>query len=642
MAPRSLAFWSCTSLWLCCCTAPPPPPPLAAPAQYANCKPWTRWWWFAGEIAEPDVVRQLDWLAANGFGGIEIAFVYPHGGDEKAPRLPWLSPEWSARVAFARREATARGLGCDFTFGTLWPFGDSQVPAADGALLYGEAESPLRMRLTWEHPSKGRVLDHLDRQALRRYADRLGPAFAPALQGGGCGLFCDSWEVETKWIWTKGFAERFRQRHGYDVAPFMGKLLEHRDVLYDWFALVSDLVLDEFYAPFTAICHELGASSRAQCGGAPADLLSAFARVDVPETEAILYEPGFARIPASAAALSGKGLVASETFTCIYGWKGWPGPGPHQGEERVADLKLVADALFAHGVNHVVWHGMPFQTEGGRERFYASVHVGPDSAFAAELPAFNHYLETVSRALRRGRVWSDVAVVLPVEDAWCAGEYPKELQFPWVWGQYELRYVAPAAELQGRQPLWINGEFLRSARWQGGRLVAGAASFGSLYVDVEFLALESLRAVVALAEQGLPVCLKRAPQQPGRAQGAEYGELLRRLAALPNVRAEFAAVAGGPPLLRGEDLPDAWCREDGDGLTLFFANPDARALKYPLAYGQAAREQEIVRNVTIHAFGRDVAVELRFPPDQSLLLRVGRDGSVAFEDVGFVPARVRR
>jgi len=94
--------------------------------------------------------------------------------------------------------------------------------------------------------------------------------------------------------------------------------------------------------------------------------------------------------------------------------------------------------------------------------------------------------------------------------------------------------------------------------------------------------------------------------------------------------------------LRGEDLPDAWCREDGDGLTLFFANPDARALKYPLAYGQAAREQEIVRNVTIHAFGRDVAVELRFPPDQSLLLRVGRDGSVAFEDVGFVPARVRR
>ena len=66
---------------------------------------------------------------------------------------------------------------------------------------------------------------------------------------------------------------------------------------------------------FTDNAHAVGAFSRAQCGGAPADLLTAFMLVDVPETEAILYEPGFSRIPASAAALAGKDVVTSESFT---------------------------------------------------------------------------------------------------------------------------------------------------------------------------------------------------------------------------------------------------------------------------------------------------------------------------------------
>ena len=68
----------------------------------------------------------------------------------------------------------------------------------------------------------------------------------------------------------------------------------------------------------------------------------------------------------------------------------------------MADLKLLADALFAQGVNQVVWHGMPFNGPGGRNEFYASVHVGPDAAFAAELPAFNGYLERVSSAPEAG------------------------------------------------------------------------------------------------------------------------------------------------------------------------------------------------------------------------------------------------
>ncbi len=54
-----------------------------------------------------------------------------------------------------------------------------------------------------------------------------------------------------------------------------------------------------FYKPFTKKSHELGALSRAQCSCAPCDIISAYAAIDAPESEALLYEPSFLNIVAS-------------------------------------------------------------------------------------------------------------------------------------------------------------------------------------------------------------------------------------------------------------------------------------------------------------------------------------------------------
>jgi len=88
---------------------------------YPDSRPWTRWWWFNVELREEDITCQLDWVKANGFGGVELAFIYPLDGQKRGP--DFLSPEWSQKVAFAKRYCDTLGLGCDFTFGTLWPFG---------------------------------------------------------------------------------------------------------------------------------------------------------------------------------------------------------------------------------------------------------------------------------------------------------------------------------------------------------------------------------------------------------------------------------------------------------------------------------------------------------------------------------------
>jgi tetratricopeptide (TPR) repeat protein len=608
------------------------------PMPFRDARPYTRWWWFSGAIREDDVRAQLDWLRANGFGGVEIAWVYPQ--PDARPGAVWLSPEWSAIVACARRYAESIGLGCDFTFGTLWPFGGSIVGEADASRTFAGL-SPQRLGRSWElpHSPPGYVLNHLDRRALERYAERMLAALGDALGGATPALFCDSWEVEGDDLWADGFARAFANRFGYDVIPFMGALDDHPDIRHDYRALLADVVLDEFYRPLAAICRAAGAASRVQCHGAPTDLLAAYAAVDVPETEAVLFDPPFSRIAASAAALAGRPIVSAEAFTCLYGWTPFPGPGAHQGQECVGDLKLVADALFANGVNAVVWHGMPFNPAGGANRFYASVHVGPDSAFADDLPTFNAYLERVSARLREGEPCADLAVYLPLEDNRMRGELPEAWRRPSARHCWELQHVRMPEEVAGYRPLWVSAPFLAEAGWDEGSLRIGPVRFRALYIDVEWLDAAALASVLRLAARGLPVCLKRRPQQPGHRRLDTYEADVDRLVALPNVVPDLADLAIGPPFLAGDDLPECWCRRVGDDHVIFFAHPASRTVTYPLRYGQSMCAETARWTGRACVGGREVALDLVFEAFQSLLVTIDGDGRVSCDAIDFRPSR---
>ena len=132
--------------------------------------------------------------------------------------------------------------------------------------------------------------------------------------------------------------------------------------------------------------------------------------------------------------------------------------------------------------------------------------------------------------MKQGKTVSQVAVYLPTEDGWIAGELPIEKQSIWVWGAYEQRYSYLPAELKAWRPLWINGEFLKKAKFQDGRLRVGDLSFAALYIDVQYMDKAALERVVELAEAGLPVCLKQDPKEPGfHKTGGEYQALLAKL-----------------------------------------------------------------------------------------------------------------
>jgi hypothetical protein len=601
-------------------------------------RPYVRWWWFNEPIRAEDVRYQLDWLKRNGFGGVEIAFIYAQPGAEPGPK--WLSPEWSRAVAQARRYCERIGLGCDFTLGSAWPFGGSIVDRTDASQTFSGL-SEQRLEKSWEagHDKPLYILNHLDRRALERYSQKMGTALKDALPGSESALFCDSFEVNPEGLWSEGFDRRFLDRFGYDLRPFMNTLDDHPDVRYDYRRLISDALLDEFYRPFRDICHRLGARSRVQCLGAPIDLLAAYCAVDVPESEALLFDPHFSQFAASAAAIAGKRITSAESFTCLYGWKPWPGPGPHQGQEQIADIKLVADALFANGVNFIIWHGMPYNPPGGGNRFYASTHVGPDSSFAAELPEFNRYLEQVSTIMRQGRTYADVAVYLPLEDNWMRGRLPRRLQRPSAEWHWELQYERFPEELAGFRPLWISMGLLKDAEYCDGRLRVGAAEFNWLYVDVEWLDASALRDILRLAKQGLPTVLRRRPSEPGKTKHEHYESDLREMLSLAGVRADIPRPAA--PLLScslAHSLPEFWCRVDGDDCVFFFAHPASRNVRYPLRYGQSEEAQATSCKLKLS----DNDLILDFPARGSLVVRVSKTGRVRDETPDYLPPAQKR
>ncbi len=625
----------------CCKTAP------QEEQLYANHKPYTRWWWHSAVIDTNDVRDQLKWLHEHEFGGVEIAWIYPMFCDSTTPHPAFLSEDWAKPVEVAKRVADSLGMGCDFTFGTMWPFADVDLPDGDQTRNYFDSVEIARRPLVWDHPREARIINHLNKKVFERYAAKMNKGLKGAYKGSKSGLFVDSWEVETEYLYTPGFEKTFMAEHGYDIIPYLRdtQLLDMRthdvydnEVFYDYLHTMSGYVIREFYKPFADNATRNGCFSRAQCGGAPADLLTAFATVDIPETEAILYEPCFSKIAASAATLGGKDAVTAETFTCAYGWtslryNNFRGHSPHQGKEQIADLRLICDALFANGTNQVIWHGTPFNSLGDTSNYFyttCQVSMHPENNLTGQaLTDFNRYMTTVQTYMRKGVNYTDVAVYMPLEDSWMAGAYPPEVneQMKWLWGQYEMRYIETPLELKGRQPMWVNEHFLKEAQYRDGRLECGKTSFSCLYSEVEYMELSAVQTLVRLAKEGLPICITRIPKEPGKVKHtAEYKAAVQALLAEKSVCTGWHEMNLSSGLIEGSKLPDYWVRQDGDDLYMFIANPMTQTIRYPLEYEYAFTDEGSERQVTLNHHGRQDEMTLKFKPNESLLLHLTKKG----------------
>ncbi len=94
--------------------------------------PWVRWWWPGADVEKEELLREVQVLASNGFGGAEIqafsaALDPTASAEELAARGEYGSERFYARLMEVMDRAGELGVGIDVTAGSGWPMGGAHV-----------------------------------------------------------------------------------------------------------------------------------------------------------------------------------------------------------------------------------------------------------------------------------------------------------------------------------------------------------------------------------------------------------------------------------------------------------------------------------------------------------------------------------
>ncbi len=266
--------------------------------------------------------------------------------------------------------------------------------------------------------AEGFVVDHLDRAAVAAYLEHVGDPLLRGVQGSlPYAVFSDSLEVYGA-DWTPDLPAEFEKLRGYDLIPHLPALVENTgpdapEIRYDWARTLSELLDRNYFAQIQSWSHAHGVRLRAQAYGPPATILSSNAFVDLPEGEHANWR-GYSPLKwaASANHVLGQRVTSSESFT-------WT----HFGAFRSTplDLKAEADVDFLEGSNQLIGHGWPYSPPSAGNpgwAFYAAGALNDHNPWWIVMPDVTRYMRRISYLLRQGSPVSDVALMLPTEDAW--------------------------------------------------------------------------------------------------------------------------------------------------------------------------------------------------------------------------------
>ncbi|HXS11145.1 MAG TPA: glycosyl hydrolase [Acidobacteriaceae bacterium] len=377
------------------------------------------------------------------------------------------------------------------------------------------------------------VLDHLNAEAFRAHASRVGDAALPYLRdvlGNGMrAVFCDSLEVGANLYWSDDFLEEFRHRRTYDLLPYLPvlkvqTLAEPFDqfhdtpifdmkgvgdqVRHDYRRTVSELMTERFYDEFNRWAHNHKLLSRTQAHGAPVDVLTVYGQSDIPETEQ-LYDMGcydFLKLASSAAHVNGRAIVGSESF--VWPWALY--------QTTIEKIKLAADELFTAGVNAIVYHGFAYRVPDvpapGWHPFSGIKSGNYSSQFNEQNPLWpyfaqlNRYITRLQYLSQTGKI---VAAIALYRDALTHGAEETPPTPPLNQAMMDAGYHYDH----------INEDSLLQSKVQNKILVtAGGTSYRAFVLpSIPFMSAQLARKIEAFASQGLPVFV--SGELPLRANG---------------------------------------------------------------------------------------------------------------------------
>ncbi|MFH1268198.1 MAG: glycosyl hydrolase [Planctomycetota bacterium] len=372
------------------------------------------------------------------------------------------------------------------------------------------------------------VEGHFERMGKRILEDA-GPRAAKTLTH----FYSVSWEGAAP-TWSTGLEQQFQKYRGYDLGPYLpalaGITVTSREVserfLRDYHKTLGDCFMDNCYGKLRELCGREGLRWHSESGGPwnrklpsfqHADQLAFLGRNDMPQGEFWHLGRAMNRPPAMAAHIYGKPLAATEAFTHMRPhWSAYP-----------AALKGDADAAFADGVNHFVWHTFSASPpEFGKPgiEYFAGTHLNPNVTWWKQAGPLVTYLARCQFMLRWGRFVGDVCCY--------TGDKPYLH-----WGRGE-EWSKKATLVLGKGYTYdlVNTEVLleRLEVEDGDLVLPDRMRYRLLVVDLEDETVppEAMRRIVELAKAGATVVLGRG--RPERAPGLQdypaCDEEIRRLA----------------------------------------------------------------------------------------------------------------
>jgi len=332
---------------------------------------------------------------------------------------------------------------------------------SEGRLSWDAPEGDWIIVTAWSQPSgsapvlvagnsSGFVVDHLDTDVLEghyAYAFGEGTGLNVHYGNGFTGYFNDSIEFMADRLGTPDILEEFEARRGYDLAPYIPAVfVDLRDNFYvrdvarvyaapsfkltdqderirfDYQKTISDLLVDRFVGGSADWAEARGLLSKGQSYGMDLDAIQALGRNHIPEMEQ-LYGGGSEfslKLAGAAGILYDRPIIASESFV-------WSEMGYAVSPARI---KAAADKLFLSGINQILYHGVPYDSEkaeyaeafgemgwhpfhGTGGEFNYSGNYGPESSIWNSLDEINTYLVRSQNLLQAGKPDADVLIYYP-------------------------------------------------------------------------------------------------------------------------------------------------------------------------------------------------------------------------------------